>query len=271
MRSPTVDYHLHTPLCGHATGEPWEYVEQGLKVGLAEMGFSDHAPLLSHRDPTITMGREQLPGYLRMIQDVQARYAKQIRIKIALEADFLPGYEEQTKELLATFDYDYIIGSVHFIRRWAFDDPAERDRWNQEDINKVYRTYFDLLRQSARSKLFDIMGHVDLVKKFGHRPTEDMTGEVKETAKVFKQCGVAVEINTSGLRKPVREMYPAPGMLKIYREAGVPLTFGSDAHTPQDVGKDFDQALALARAAGYREHCIFTQRKIERVVQLDLV
>jgi len=265
--NPSVDYHMHTPLCGHAKGEPKLYVEHALKMGLKEIGFSDHAPLVSHRDPTITMDFDQLPTYYAMIEEVQKNYP-QLTIKMGIEADFIPGYEAKTKEILADYFYDYVIGSVHFIGKWGFDDPSQREGWQAQDINHVYREYFSLLRQCAESRMFDIMAHVDLVKKFGHRPTEDITDEIKETAKVFKQSGVAVEINTSGLRKPAKEMYPAAHMLKIYCEAGVPLTFGSDAHVPTDVGRDFDKALGMAKEVGYKEHLVFRKRKIERVIKL---
>lgn len=116
--------------------------------------------------------------------------------------------------------------------------------------------------------MFDIMGHVDLVKKFGHRPSQDMTNEIEKTAKVFKETGVAVEINTAGLRKPVKEIYPSLAALKIYCKAGVPLTFGSDAHDPQDVGRDYDKAMDLAKSAGYKEYILFKQRKIERTLKI---
>ncbi len=264
---PLADYHMHTPLCGHAVGQPKEYAEHARKIGLEEIGFSDHAPLVSHEDPRITMNIRQLPEYHKMIEEVRSKYAP-LRIKIALEADFIPGYEDKTRAIIQNYPYDYIIGSVHFIGSWGFDNPDDRERWNQENINAVYREYYALLRQSAESGLFDIMGHVDLVKKFGHRATDDMTKEIEKTAKVFKKTGVTVEINTSGLRKPVGEMYPAPQCLQIYQKAGVPLTFGSDAHAPQDVGKDFDKAIVLAKAVGYKEYLIFKQRKVERTVKL---
>ena len=265
---PICDYHMHTPLCGHAIGSPEEYVKQGIRAGLKEMGFSDHAPFVHMRDPGVTMDKTQLPEYHRMIEDVQRRYSEQITIKIALESDFILGLEKETKKIIDSFPYDYIIGSVHFIGDWAFDNPDIVKNWQGKDINLIYRQYYELLRKSAQSKMFDIMGHVDLPKKFGHRPTEDMSDEIKKTAKVFKDCGVAVEINTAGLRKPVREMYPALAALKIYCQNGVPLTFGSDAHTPQDVGADFDKAFDLARAAGYSEYLVFTKRKVEKRIKL---
>ena len=265
---PIADYHMHTPLCGHAVGEPSLYVQQGIAAGLKEMGFSDHAPLVSHRDPKVTMDLDQLPLYHTMIEDVQKHFGQQISIKIALESDYIPGYEAKTKALSENYPYDYIIGSVHFINNWPFDDPSTLPTWKGKDINTVYRQYYDLLRKSAQSRLFDIIGHCDLVKKFGYRASADMTDEVTATAKVFKESGVAIEINTAGLRKPVKEMYPSLDCLKIYSQAGVPLTFGSDAHNPKDVGRDFDRAADLARAAGFREYLIFKQRKIERTVQL---
>ncbi len=262
------DYHMHTPLCGHAVGLPSEYVEQAIKKGLKEIGFTDHAPLVSHADPKITMSFEQLPFYHAMIEDVKKRYAKKIKVLVGIEADFLAGYEEKTKAILNSYPYDYVIGSVHFMGKWGFDDPAERKAWSEKDVNRVYRDYHELLRQAAQSKLFDYMAHVDLVKKFGHRPNADMTGEVEKTAKVFKETGMVVEINTSGLRKPVKEIYPSLDYLRIYCRAGVPLTFGSDAHDPKDVGKDFDEGLVLAKAAGYKEYCLLRNRKIAKRIKL---
>lgn len=265
---PYADYHMHTPLCGHAVGNPEEYVQQAIKIGLKEIGFSDHAPMAHKPMPGITMAFDQLPQYHRLIEDVRKRFASQISIKIALESDFLPGYEGKTKSIIDSYPYDYIIGSVHFIDDWAFDDPATREYWKKHDVNDVYRKYYALLRQSAQTGFFQIIGHCDLPKKFGARPSVDLTDEIKTTAKVFKETGVAVEINTAGLRKTIGEMYPAPNCLKIYCEAGVPLTFGSDAHNPEDVGKDFDKAVDLAKSAGYSEYLIFKQKKIEKKIKI---
>ncbi len=268
MSTPVVDYHMHTPLCGHAVGEPREYVLRAIESGLTEIGFSDHAPLVAFEDPKIAMRLDQLPIYHKMIEDVRSQFQKKISIKVALEADFIVGYEEKTEKILSCYPYDYVIGSVHFIGDWGFDNPHDLSRWNGANIDQVYRQYYKLLRLSAQSKLFDIMGHVDLVKKFGHRPASDMTTEIMTTAEVFKSAGVAVEINTAGLRKPVNEMYPSLDALRIYCQEGVPLTFGSDAHAPREVGSDFEKAFELARAAGYQQYVTFKNRQIERVIKL---
>ena len=266
---PKVDYHMHTPLCGHASGEPHEYVAQAMRVGLSEIGFSDHAPLVSHEDARYTMNFSQLPLYHEMIEQVQAKY-KNFSIKLGLEADFIPGFEKETKKVLDGYPYDFVIGSIHFIDRWAFDDPdpKEKIKWRDKDVDTVYRNYYALLRKSAESGLFDILGHVDLVKKFGHRATADLTGEVESTAKVFKKTDITIEINTSGLRKPVAEIYPSLEVLKIYASAGVPITFSSDSHEPGDVGRDYDKARDLALAAGYAEYRVFKKRKVERLEKL---
>ncbi|MBF0532166.1 MAG: histidinol-phosphatase HisJ [Candidatus Omnitrophica bacterium] len=256
------DYHMHTKLCGHADGEPAQYVERALALGLTEIGFSDHAPLVSHRDPGITMDHSELPQYHQMIENIRAQYKGKIKIRTGIEADFLPGFETQTQALLGSYPYDYVIGSIHFIKRWGFDDPIQRQEWDNKDIDEVYREYYELLRQSAASGLFDVMGHVDVVKKFGHKPSQPMIDDVKRTAQTFKKAGVAIELNTSGLRKPVKEMYPSLWSLEIYAAAGVPLTFGSDAHKPEEVGADFDQARDLALKAGYKKYVIFQNRKI---------
>ncbi len=267
-RKPISDYHMHTPLCGHASGQPEEYANHALKMGLKEIGFSDHAPFIVRPLPGITMKMDELPVYHKMIEDVRARFKSQLEIRIGIEADFIPGYEAKTKAMLDAYPYDYVIGSVHFIKDWGFDDPAQREKWSEHDINAVYQDYHELLRASAQTGFFNIIAHPDLVKKFGHRPTQDISKEIEQTAKVFKETGVAIEINTSGRRKTVGEMYPALRDLTIYCKAGVPLTFGSDAHKPEEVACDYDKAVTLAKQAGYKEYVMFKERKIYRKVSL---
>lgn len=266
--TPIVDYHMHTPLCGHAVGEPEEYADRALALGLKEIGFSDHAPFVVKDLPGITMKNDELPVYHKMIETVRAQFKGRLDIRVGIEADFVPGYEERTKNIVDGYPYDYVLGSVHFIKNWGFDNPEERRDWAEHNVNTVYRDYYELLRRCARTGFYDIIAHPDLVKKFGHRPSEDLTADLEETAKVFKETGMAIEINTSGLRKEVKEIYPSLWNLEIYAKAGVPLTFGSDAHDPNEVGRDFDKAVALAKQAGYKEYVMFKRRKICRVVSL---
>jgi histidinol-phosphatase (PHP family) len=265
---PISDYHMHTPLCGHASGDPSEYAAQAVKIGLQEITFTDHAPLLSHVDPRISMGYAELPRYHQMIEQTRAAFNGKLTVNAGIEADYMPDYEKQTGDMLAAYPYDHVIGSVHFIEKWGFDDPIQLKTWDLKDVNDVYREYFSLLRQSARSGLFDILGHVDLVKKFDFHPTEDMTDEIEANAAAFKESGIVVEINSSGLHKPAREIYPSLAHLKAYRRRGIAITFGSDAHKPEQVGRDFDKAVQWAKAAGYNEYVMFKRRKIVRTVPI---
>lgn len=266
------DYHMHTSRCGHATGTIEEYIAEAKRKGLAEIGMSDHLPFLTHRDASYTMDLTELPFYHIDMERAREAHASSLSIKIGIEADYIQATVEDIRELVGRYTYDFVIGSVHFMKQpegdWAFDDPREIERWKNADVNEVYRNYYRLLQGAAKSRVYDIMGHVDLVKKFGHRASADLTDLIRETARIFAETGMTLEINTSGLRKPAKEIYPALGALKTYREAGVPIVFGSDAHAPGDVGADFDLARDLALAAGYAEYRVFKKRKVEKTVKL---
>lgn len=255
-----IDYHIHTKLCGHASGEMEEYVEYAISSGLKEMGFSDHMPMATHQGSGLAMQMDQLPGYVDKVLELDEKY-KEINIKLGIEVDYFPGLEDISKEIIERYSFDYVIGSVHFIEKWGFDNINQIDQWDKKNINKVYRDYYSLLRKSAISGLYDIIGHSDLVKKFGQRPDEDMSEEIEHTAQIFKENNLVIEINTSGLRRPVKEMYPSEDVLMIYSKFDIPLVIGSDAHKPQDVGMDFNKALQLAGNAGYFEETLFDKRQ----------
>ncbi|GAX62852.1 histidinol phosphatase and related hydrolases of the PHP family [Candidatus Scalindua japonica] len=257
-----IDYHIHTSRCGHADGKMIDYVKKAIECGIDEIGFNDHLPLNGDSGKVLglAMGLEELPGYVKEVKQLRKLFP-QIRIKLGVEADYTPESVSYTRELLNKYNFDYVVGSVHYIGEWAFDHPGEREKWDSKDVDLVYKDYFELLRKSARTSLFDIIGHCDLVKKFGDRPNNEISQDLEDTAKVFKECGVAIEINTSGLRKPVSEIYPSCDILNVYQKYDIPIVFGSDAHTPDDVGRDFDKAMLLAEQAGYKEFVTFDNRK----------
>ena len=255
---------MHTNRCGHAIGEMADYVKEAINCGLDEIGFNDHLPLNgdSGKKQNLSMSLDELPNYINDVMDLRKLFPE-IKIRLGIEADYTPDSESYTRELLAEYDFDYVMGSVHYIGEWAFDHPGERKKWDSKDVDLVYKEYFELLRKSARTLLFDIIGHCDLVKKFGNRPENELSEDVENTAKVFKECGVAIEINTSGLRKPVNEIYPSGEILRGYKKHDVPIVFGSDAHTPDDVGKDLVKAILLAGQAGYEEFVTFENRNMK--------
>lgn len=244
------DYHTHSPWCRHAEGRTEDYVLEAKKKGLAQIGLSDHLPWPKDEHKSWTMLRAELPNYVEEVRALQKAHPD-IEILLAAEADYHAETLGQVGDLLSGHDFDYVIGSVHVLGKWGMDNHDEIAEWGKRDIDGIWRDYFRALRESAESGLFDIIGHCDVAKKFNFLPKADMTGEMRKTAEAFAKAGVLAEINTSGLRKPCREIYPSEKFLRILNEAGVGITLGSDAHRPQDVGADFGLALRLARDAGF--------------------
>ncbi len=271
MKFTLPDYHIHTWRCGHAAGTPDAYVAAARAAGLSEIGFADHIPIYwlpeAERDPSLAMEEEELAEYVAEVVRLREENPD-LTIRLGIEADFIPGRTVELAAVLFSAPFDYVIGSVHYIDGWAFDHPAHLTGYAQRDIRAIYADYFRLLQEAARSGLFDILAHPDLVKKFGYRPEDDLRPWYAETAAVFAACGVCVEVNTAGLRAPAGEIYPALDFLKVCREYGVPVTAGSDAHAPGQVGYAWEQALEWLRAAGYREVAVFEKRR-RRTLPLD--
>jgi histidinol-phosphatase (PHP family) len=256
-----ADYHMHTPLCGHATGEPWEYARHALGIGLQEIGFTDHSPMRRDGFDNWRMRFDQLNDYVQRVERARHDYP-QLTIRLGLEVDYLPGHEEWIKDLASLHPWDYFIGSVHYISdAWAVDNPNEIDEWRRRDVNEVWRTYIDRLTAAAASGLFEIIGHIDLPKKFRFYPTTDLNDDYRRFFATVRERQVAVELNTAGLRKECREIYPSRALLELAREHEIPITFGSDAHAFEEVGASFADAIALARAVGYATSCRFERRQ----------
>jgi histidinol-phosphatase (PHP family) len=255
-----ADYHMHTPLCRHATGEPVDYARRAVELGLTEIGFSDHSPMPRDDFDNWRMRDGQLDEYVARVRLAQYTFP-QLTIRLALEVDFLPGHEDWIRRLAARHPWDYFIGSVHYISdSWDIDNPAKLSEWKKRDAYEVWSAYFERLTLAAESKLFDIIGHADLPKKFGIRPAQDCTPLYEKFLEAVKKSGCAIELNTAGLRKDCKEIYPSRQLLELAFQKGVPITFGSDAHAPEEVGMNFAEAIQLARAAGYQTYLRFERR-----------
>ena len=260
-----ADYHTHTPLCRHATGEPTELAAQAVRLGLKEIGFSDHAPMPRDDFDNWRMRGADLDHYVAGVEQARRDHPNLV-IKLALEVDYLPGYEGWIQDLASRHPWDYFIGSVHYISdAWAIDNPAEIARWKDREPIEVWTAYFERLTLAAESGLFDIIGHADLCKKFSYYPKQDCTHLFTHFLQAAKRRGLAVELNTAGLRKECGEIYPSPRIVHLAAQLGVPITFGSDAHAPTEVGLNFAEAVQLARSAGYTHCCRFNRREREDV------
>ena len=250
--SPAVpDYHIHTSMCGHASGTIEELVESAISCGFSEIGIADHLPLTYIDDRTLSMSAGDLPSYVEQVMEARERYRGRIEVRLGIEADYHAETIDRIEAMLAAHPFDYVIGSVHAIYGWAFDDPRTADRLRELDLDSFYLEYLKTEVAMVRTGLYDIVGHADLVKKFDNRASVDLTSAYGELLEAILDTGMCYEVNTAGLRWPAREMYPEPSFVRLGAKMGVPVTLGSDAHGPSDVGRDFDLALELVRSAGY--------------------
>jgi histidinol-phosphatase (PHP family) len=260
-----ADYHIHNALCRHATGEPTDYAARAVALGLREVGMSDHNPLPQDDFDDWRMRLDQLGDYVAKV-DQARRDHPGLCIKLALEVDYLPGQEDWIRDLAGRHPWDYLIGSVHYVTEtWDIDNPKKVSEWRRRDAFTVWTAYFERLTQAAASGLFDIIGHADLAKKFGFRPDRDCTRLFRRFLEAAKGRQVAIELNTAGLRKECHEIYPSRYLLQMAAQIGVTITFGSDAHAPEEVGLNFAEAVELARSVGYTHWSRFTRRRAEYV------
>jgi len=257
------DYHMHTPRCNHAKGTIIEYAQAAVDAGLTEIGMSDHSPMPNGFDKAWRMDESELNSFIEELEAAQQQFKGVLSIKAALEVDFYPGAEPYIEFLSQYYDWDYLMGSVHFIGEWGFDNPEEKSGFEDCDIEKTYCDYFSLVEQSAACGLFDSLGHPDLIKKFGYRASQDSDKvRLAEIAmlQAVKKANVALEISSAGLRKPVREIYPHTRIVEEASKLNIPFAYGSDAHSPAEVGHGMQDCLALLHKYSISEVATFKQR-----------
>jgi histidinol-phosphatase (PHP family) len=260
-----IDLHLHTARCGHASGTPVEYVDAARAAGIDVMCFTDHFPMPEGYPQHYTMRTHEVSDYLDDVRAAAAYSAETggPEVLVGIEADWMPGHTQYTRDALCGLGLDMVLGSVHFIGEWAFDDPDLIERYGSVVIDELWGRYFGELCAAARSGLFDVLAHPDLVKKFGFLPACDPVEWYEQAAESMAAGGCAVEVNTGGLRKPVGEIYPSLPLLQACGRHGVPATIGSDAHHSGEVGAGAGQARELLLAAGYDSLVVFRGRKAE--------
>ncbi|ACO45561.1 histidinol-phosphatase HisJ [Deinococcus deserti] len=250
MTSTLFDSHMHTPLCGHAAGTPREYAKAALDAGLTGLCFTDHMPMPAWYDAPWRMRLDQLEQYIEEVRSVQADFAGELDVRLGLEADFHPGTERFVERVLTAHNWDYVIGSVHYLGAWGFDNPEFVAEYEARDLTELYASYYALVEDAARTGLFDAIGHLDLPKKFGHLDTDGHAA--LHALDVIAERGLSLDFNTAGWRKPVAEAYPAPDLTRAAATRGIPFVLGSDAHRPDEVGHRFADALKQIHDVGGR-------------------
>jgi histidinol-phosphatase (PHP family) len=272
-----TDYHVHLrPDEPDATAELYftaanaaRYREAAEAAGITELGVSEHVHRFSQ---ALTIWDH--PFWREYAHDDLLAYCAFVReqtdLRLGLEVDFIPGREDRIANLIERCELDYAVGSVHFIGDRAVDD-TDYDVWHGgRSAEEIWRRYFETLAEAARSGLFDILAHPDLVKIWGDPrrvPEGDLRRYYEPALEAIAESGIAVEVSTAGIRKPVGEVYPSPSFLQGVLETSAPLALSSDAHVPEQIGYAYDQALELLESLGVSELATFSgrTRKLEPI------
>jgi histidinol-phosphatase (PHP family) len=251
-----IDLHNHTTRCNHAEGTIDEYINRAIELGIDIYGFAEHAPMEFDKDYRLDFN--EMREYSKEILDAKERYQNQIQILLGYEMDYLKGYMDRR---VLDAPVDYLIGSVHFLDKWGFDNPEFIGKWESRNIDDIWQEYFDAIEAMAKTGFFNIVGHLDLVKVFKYLPSKDIRIIAYNALKAIKKSKMVIELNSAGLRKPIKEIYPSPLLLEVAYELDIPITFSSDAHSIEQVGLGYEETKALAYEVGYRKAVTFEQKE----------
>ncbi|MDP8904645.1 MAG: PHP domain-containing protein [Chloroflexota bacterium] len=283
------DYHVHIHPHRPTPGAPApgtfpaayidRYVEVALSRGASEVGFVEHLYRCVEsraalgewwkRDPNPhlvaemdgIMARELDMSLDRYVEAILEAKGRGLPVKLGLEVDFEPGTEQRVMELIAPYPWDYLIGSVHWLGAWWFLRQSAPAEYQRRGVRAAYEQYFALFTALAEAGMVDSLGHADVIKVHGHVPEGSLAYLYEPVVAAAARTGTAVEISSQGLLRTVRELYPGPEFLRLFRQAGVPITLGSDAHSPDESAFGYRPIIAAARAAGYDSYLRFERRR----------
>jgi len=236
------------------------YVERAIELGIDVYGFSEHAPM--DFDEYYRLPFSQMEAYENDVKRLQQQYQDKIQILLGYEVDYLKGHMDKR---VLNAKVDYLIGSVHFLGEWGFDNPEFKAEYQNRNIDEIWQEYFDTIEAMAKTGYFDIVGHLDLIKVFNFIPKKDIRLIAQKALKAIKSSHMVLELNTAGIRKPCKEIYPAPSLLAMAYELDIPITFSSDAHAIGQVGYQYEEATRLAKNVGYTKAVTFNQREKEMI------
>jgi histidinol-phosphatase (PHP family) len=245
-----IDYHLHVIAHGErsmSVENILEYCEVAHERGIRQMGITEHDRYLDDID-------------LAAFQEAR-EMSRDVRLRLGIEIDFVPGAEERMDHDASALPYDYVIGSVHRVDEEEVDRASDQSIYEKYETYDLYEAYYSNVRKAALSGRFEVLGHPDLIKIFRRFPDRDITPILEETADAVAESGVVVDVNAAGLRKPVNEIYPARDFLAMFHRRGVPIILSSDAHAPDQVAMGYDKSLKLVHNVGYREVVTFKDRE----------
>ena len=250
-----IDLHNHTTRCNHAQGTVDEYIQRAIELGIDIYGFSEHAPM--DFDEKYRLPFCDMDAYANDILTAKEKYKNEIEILLGYEVDYLPGHMD---DRVLNADVDYLIGSIHFIDKWGFDNPEFLAGWKTKDVDEIWQAYFEATEAMANTGKFDIVGHLDLIKVFKYMPKQDVRILAKNALKAIKASNMVLELNAAGLRKPIGEIYPSRQLLEEAYALEIPITFSSDAHDIDQIGFGYDMTTSLAKDVGYTKAVTFQGR-----------
>lgn len=264
------DHHTHHYRCGHAKGTMRDYIETAIAKGAKVIGLSDHSPLYHlgddpHPAPGTAMAWDEFPRYFEEMTQLKQEYQGKIDVRLGVESDYILGWDDHYRNLWKQYDFDYIIGSVHWIGRWNIFHRTLPEGHTKESIFEVY---LDSIAAAAQSGIYDIIGHFDAIKTNGYMP-EGFDARIRQVIETIADAGIAIELNTSGWRKKCDEQYPSRWILEEACRCGVPIALGSDAHEPHLVTAGFDRALELLHDIGFKHIVTFEQRQPRLIALSD--
>jgi histidinol-phosphatase (PHP family) len=253
-----VDYHVHTAFSSDAEGSMQEYLVKARERKIDEIGFSDHL-VLKHLYDRSDFLVSEMPAYVNEFLGLKEK--SEVPIKLGIEIDFFRDKVDEIRNFIQKYPFDYVIGSIHVIDDWIIDEASTIQEYSKRNVSQVYDDYFQLIRELCDYRLCDILAHPDLIKIFGFRPDRDLTRIYEETAEALARAEMCAEINPRGLIRPCCEIYPSLQFLTILHAHNVPVTLGSDAHAPKELGLNLAEAVRLAKKAGYTRVCTFSHRQ----------
>lgn len=267
-----VNTHCHTGYCGHAEGAVEAYAKAAYDAGLTTLAFTDHYPLSPKFDPVgyLSVPAKDMDAYEADVRAAQGAYPG-MDVLFGCELDYLGDVDDRGLDQRELDKFDLVLGSVHFVDEWPFDDPAQRGVWDEPGApERIWRRYVELWCAMAAdtSLRFDVLSHPDLAKKFARYPDFDLHPLYEAMAEAARAGQRIIEVNTSGSYYACEEVFPAPALLKEFCRAGVPATVGTDAHEPKNVARDIERGYALLREAGYRHLTVPTSARDRRTIEL---
>ena len=260
------DLHTHHFRCGHADGNIRDYIEAGIQAGLGVIGISDHTPYFAHSAeqafPQIAMGKSELDAYVNEVLSLKKEYAGVIDVLLGIESDFFPEHAQLYQKTLAAYPFDYVIGSVHNLGGISIFNKGRWKKLNPKEHIDVKTEYYHLISQSARSGMFQILGHIDAMKgNYSAFADIEAPGPIDECLRTIADCGIAIEINTSGKTKLSGGWYPSDAILERALHFGVEVTFGSDAHKPSRVADELEAVAQRLKEIGFTQWVYYKQRQ----------